>query len=204
MNIQCADPAHIAMLNVCVYRPFFTTLIAHGDIGINVDLFHKIVAMMEGDTFFEYDARKAKLRVSDENTVFEMACFEFDGEQFEFPAEEIAQMTPVEFLDGTTADMVETIKKWTAKFKTDSVRFEITDDRLTLSAETMETTIKKRFSIMGSDKNWETRINTKYLTQLPKTNNTLVLSWRHDFPVMIEESTPLFTMQTFVAPMMDD
>jgi len=204
LRIQVADPAHVAMLNVCVSRNFFTTLVAHGEIGVNVGLFHKIIGMMDGDTLFEYDAQKAKLRVSDADTVFEMACFVLDCENFEFPEEEIAQMNPIELLFGGSSQLlIDTVKQWAGKFGADSVRFDIEDDRLTLSAETIETTIQKTVSIMGS-KNWAGKFNTRYLTQLQKTDNDLVLSWRHDFPLMIEERAPFFVIQTFIAPMMTD
>lgn len=201
LRIQCTDPAHVSMLNVRIDRSFFTSLIARGEIGVNVGLFHKILDLMVGDTFFEYHA--PKLKIFDANTTFEMACFDIDSEQFDFPAEQIAKMIPIEFFENSTVDLVETIKKWTSKFKTDSVRFQVRGDTLKLSSETMETTIQRNFSIIKSEYNWDTRINTKYFTQLPKTN-AIIISFLEEFPLLIDECTKHIEIQTFVAPMLDD
>ena len=202
--IQVADPAHVSMLNVCIYSGFFTSLVARGEIGINVGTFYKILRMMEEDNFFAYVG--PKLRIFDSNQLFEMNCYEIDAEQFEFPADEIRKMSPIEFFESNTMEMVDTIKKWTSQFKADKVRFKVFGDRLTLSTTTTETSIQRGFTILTADCDWESQINTKYFTQLPKTDNAIVLSFRNDFPIMIQEQTRWFTIQTFVAPMaeMDD
>lgn len=201
LNIQVADPAHISMINVCLNRDFFDSLVAHGEIGVKVDTFNKILGMMEDNCMMELV--NAKLHIKDENTHFEMSCFEIDGEKFEFPAEEIAQMKPVEFFGASTATMIDVVKQWHSKFHIDAVEFNIHEDRLTLSATGMDTNISRNFPILTSEGYWKAKINAKYFTQLPKTSNNITMSWRLDFPVMMEERSRHFTMQTFVAPMMD-
>jgi len=37
-----------------------------------------------------------------------------------------------------------------------------------------------------------------------KTQDTITMSWKNDFPIMIEERGKQFNIQTFIAPMMGD
>ena len=205
INIQATDACHVAMLNISIDRSFFDSLIACGSIGVNVEILNKILGFMEGDCFFEYQTN-GKLQIKDKESEFEMTCFEIDTERFEFPEEEIREMTLIElFGDHNTFDMIETIKQWTSKFHADKVRFYLTEDKLTVSTETMETKICKTFQTNNSTiDDWCVTVNTRYITQLPKTDH-LILSWKHNFPLMIEERrTDELFIQTFIAPMMDD
>jgi len=204
INIQAMDGARVSMLNINISQDFFVSIVAHGVIGINVKILEQVLGMFEGEVKFEYDTTKSKLVVKDLGTSFEMICFNIDDEQLTFPEEEISRMTPVEFFgDGSISEMVDDIRKWTSKFKASDVKFLITEGFLTISTETMDTNISKKYNISGEGA-WESKIRTVYFTQMPKTPHTITMYWLPDFPLMIEERGRHFNIQTFIAPMIED
>lgn len=204
INIQAMDGAHVSMLNIDIFRNFFTSLVARGFIGIDVKILEQVLGMFEGEIKFEYDNQRSKLVVKDPGSQYALSCFTIDDEQLNFPEESIAQMTPIEFIgDGNTNEMTDDIKKWASKFKASDVKFLIEDGVLTISTQTMDTEIAKKYNIIGEGV-WNCKIRTVYFTQLPKTQNVVTMSWLPDFPVMLEERGRDFNIQTFIAPMMED
>ena len=206
IRIQVSDPSHVSMLNISIDRTFFASVVGRGEIGVSSVTIVKILSFLEGDIQFEYNAEKARLKIWGSEGMFETSCYEIDSELFEFPMDEILAMTPIEiFGDGSTNDIIETVRKWSSRFQAEDVSLSIVDDTLSIETDTDETNIKTSFSIIGGQGNWNAKIRANYFTQLKKTQAVVTIYWKNDFPIMIEERGDDFKIQTFIAPqMMED
>ena len=205
MRIQVSDPSHVSMLNICIDRTFFSSVVGRGEIGVSSVTIVKILSFLEGDIQFEYNAEKARLKIWGCEGTFETSCYEIDSELFEFPLDDIALMSPIEiFGDASTNDIIETVRKWSSRFQAEYVSFSIVDDTLSMETDTDETNIKVAFSIIGGQGNWNAKIRANYFTQLKKTQAVVTIYWKNDFPIMIEELGEDFKIQTFIAPQMED
>ena len=213
IDFQTSDSSHCCMLSGRILRNFFDHDVeykGHGSFGVNVSLLLKVLKNISTEFFMQYDERSAKLFISGTTATYKISCIESNEERFEFPEEEISQMTKINIVgDKNMTTLFSMLKNWRTDFKADSVGFDIDGQVLRVSTTTDQLSGSEEF-ITGNNHTtrWSSNISIIFLNRLLALNSNerifFVSEQKKDFPIMFIDRFPNIRIRSFLAPLISD